>query len=89
MRGFLVCFCSAALGGLVAAGTFGSGPMFRLEAREAADGNSGATAARLPAGQLTPDEAINVSVYERVNRAVVNITTQSFRGDGLPEKRSK
>ncbi len=47
MRGFLVCFCSAALGGL-AAGTFGSGPMFRLEAREAADGNHGGQSVQVP-----------------------------------------
>ena len=29
---------------------------------------------------LTPDEAINVAVYERVNKSVVNITTKSVGG---------
>ncbi len=32
---------------------------------------------------LSAVEAINVSVYEKVNRGVVNITTKSVRGDGF------
>ncbi len=31
--------------------------------------------------QLTPEERINVAVYERVNRSVVNINTRSVRAD--------
>src|SRR5688572_22036775 len=31
---------------------------------------------------LTNEEAVNVAVYENCNRSVVNITTQSLRGDG-------
>ncbi|MCA9045888.1 MAG: hypothetical protein KDA69_16295, partial [Planctomycetaceae bacterium] len=30
---------------------------------------------------LTPDEAVNVAVYERCNRSVVNISTVSIRTD--------
>lgn len=33
--------------------------------------------------ELTPDEVVNVSVYEKCNRSVVNITTQSARGEGF------
>ncbi|MFP6768839.1 MAG: trypsin-like peptidase domain-containing protein [Planctomycetaceae bacterium] len=80
MRGFLTYSCSAVLGGLVAAWFLGPGPIPRLAAREAIEKPA---AARPPVGQLTPDEAVNVSVYERVNRAVANITTQSSRGDGF------
>lgn len=32
---------------------------------------------------LTPEEAINVSVYERIHKSVVNITTRSTRSDSL------
>ncbi|HVW01377.1 MAG TPA: trypsin-like peptidase domain-containing protein [Planctomycetaceae bacterium] len=32
---------------------------------------------------LTPEEAVNVSVYERVNKSVVNITTKSVKAEGL------
>ena len=32
---------------------------------------------------LSPDEAIAVAVYERVNRSVVNITTKTTRGDAF------
>ena len=36
----------------------------------------------LPNG-LTPDEQVNVDVYERVNQSVVNITSKSVRTSGL------
>lgn len=32
---------------------------------------------KLPQEELTPDEEINVSIYERVNKCVVNITTKT------------
>lgn len=32
---------------------------------------------------LTPEEAVNVAVYELVNRSVVNITTRGFRADAF------
>lgn len=40
-----------------------------------------ATFARLYDGDLTPDELVNVYVYENVNRSVVNITTRAGRLD--------
>jgi len=33
--------------------------------------------------QLTPEEQVNIAVYENVNRGVANITTKSVRGDGF------
>lgn len=39
----------------------------------------------IPAGDdLTPEERVNVAVYEAVNRSVVNITTKSVRNEGFP-----
>jgi S1-C subfamily serine protease len=35
------------------------------------------------ADELTPDERVNIAVYENVNRAVVNITTRGVRGEGF------
>jgi S1-C subfamily serine protease len=39
-------------------------------------------AAPLP-DDLTPEERINIAVYEHVNRSVVNITTRSVRNEGF------
>ncbi len=36
---------------------------------------------RLEFDDLTPEERINVSVYENANRAVVHVTTAGYRGD--------
>ena len=36
----------------------------------------------VPGESLTPDEVVNVAVYERANRSVVNISTLSIRPDG-------
>jgi S1-C subfamily serine protease len=42
-----------------------------------------AGAADPPPDELTPDERVNISVYDNVNRAVVNITTRGVRGEGF------
>src|SRR5262245_53666427 len=34
-----------------------------------------------PENSLTPEEQVNVSVYEQVNRSVVNINTKTVRSD--------
>lgn len=36
---------------------------------------------RLPADELTPEERVNIAVYDRVNRGVVNINTKGVRGE--------
>jgi S1-C subfamily serine protease len=59
------------------------------EARFRQPGGAGLTAPANPAGAaplddgLTPDERVNVSVYENVNRSVVNINTKGVRGDSF------
>lgn len=35
------------------------------------------------AGEILPDERVNIDVYESTNRSVVNITTKSLRSDGF------
>jgi len=37
-----------------------------------------------PPGRYTPDELVNIAVYEKANRAVVNIRTQGVRESGFP-----
>ncbi|MHB9048257.1 MAG: S1C family serine protease [Pirellulales bacterium] len=37
-----------------------------------------------PLDDLTPEERINVAVYEKVNRSVVNINTKAVRSDAFP-----
>ncbi len=34
-------------------------------------------------GQFTPEESVNIAVYENVNRSVVNINTKTVRSDGF------
>ncbi len=35
----------------------------------------------LDLAELTPEERVNIAVYEQANRSVVNITTRGYRGD--------
>ncbi|NMC19683.1 MAG: trypsin-like serine protease, partial [Thermogutta sp.] len=37
-----------------------------------------------PPGRYTPDELVNIAVYEKTNRAVVNIRTRGVREGGFP-----
>ncbi len=48
--------------------------------RRSAGTGSGASG---PDDGLTPEERVNIAVYENVNRSVVHITTQGIRGDRL------
>lgn len=36
-----------------------------------------------PVGQYTPEELVNIGVYEKVNKSVVNIRTKSIQGNAL------
>ena len=85
----LLCLLSALLGGLLAIGLYDSPqtesksvaqePVRPLAAVPAAPGASGAD----DYADLTPEERVNVMVYEQVNRSVVNITTRSARTSRL------
>jgi S1-C subfamily serine protease len=62
----------------------------RAAQTEESTGAPARTSTRLPAPvqttsdqSLTPEERINVSVYENVNRSVVNINTKSIRSDSF------
>ncbi|HCD02314.1 MAG TPA: serine protease [Planctomycetaceae bacterium] len=86
MRGFLACFSSAVVGGLVVC-LSGGGPLpglLPLGEAQVADRTPGVVrTAGIDGERLTPDELVNVAVYERVNRAVVHITTRSYRDEGF------
>ncbi len=47
----------------------------------AAGGASVDPADDLDLAELTPEERVNIAVYEQANRSVVNITTRGYRGD--------
>jgi len=65
-----------------------TGPRFPLQPLESQiaipdpGGHSGNASLFLSDG-LTPEERINVAVYERVNKSVANITTKTVKNDGL------
>ena len=96
MKYFLGCFVSALLGLLVAIWIAEPDGSRLAQADEPIDSRGpalrkpGTTADSIsfPANAfnaegLTPEEAVNVVVYERMNKSVVNITTQIPRGDSL------
>ncbi|HIQ19702.1 MAG TPA: PDZ domain-containing protein [Planctomycetes bacterium] len=83
----VLCFVSAVAGGLCAAWLNG-----RLEtARQGMAQDAPAWREGRPAGatatsgtdEFTPEELVNIAVYEKCNRAVVNINTRSIRTDGF------
>ncbi|MEZ6056471.1 MAG: trypsin-like peptidase domain-containing protein [Planctomycetaceae bacterium] len=96
MRGLFVCLASALVGAFLAVMFWQDGGTGQLKAqdRRGGTGHSGAilrtdrssegTRSPIPPGELalmTPDEAVNVAVYEKCNRSVVNISTTSVRYD--------
>jgi S1-C subfamily serine protease len=98
MKYVLGCLCSALLGGVIAASLADSGAAPHVLVAQEFGGERGPAASfprggvtapqrtahttpYLPNG-MTPDEQVNVAVYERVNKSVVNITTK-VRTDGL------
>jgi S1-C subfamily serine protease len=76
------------LGALAALAWREGAPLARLEAQEFGRGlstaaGSGVAPARQPTDDLTPEERVNVSVYENVNRGVVNIDSKGMRTDAF------
>lgn len=96
MRRYFLCCLASAMMGAVAALSLSDGSFAgRLGAQEpgraagftgegalAATGPSAAVT-RLPQDDLTPEERVNVDVYERLNRSVVNIKTEGVRADAF------
>ena len=72
---------------LVAQEPRGPGRLVATPASPAAAAPTVAGATRLPVPhsdeELTPEERINVAVYEKVNRSVVNIKTETVRSDAF------
>jgi S1-C subfamily serine protease len=110
MKYFVVCLCSAILGGVAAIGVWEyrsgqdaiaadnqrSGPGFPGDGTNAGGTSKGAgqpahrevphregTGSPLAPDELSQDELVNISVYDNVNRSVVNITTRGVRAEGL------
>ncbi len=92
----ILCVSSAFLGGLAAVGWHNSpfsAPQTVAQEQSAWSGPVGAPAVPQPVAaapgvaeaasmdSLTPDERVNIFVYQQVNRAVVNINTKGVTGD--------
>ncbi|HVX12132.1 MAG TPA: trypsin-like peptidase domain-containing protein [Pirellulales bacterium] len=88
MKQVLLCAVAAALGACAAIAVTHQRPVPAAEkpAAEKSEGKPAPRAARdlpaaseLPASDFTPDERVNIAVYEQVNRSVVNISTKGVR----------
>ena len=91
-RVIVLCVLSACLGGLAAVGwrltdTQSAAqeptPWPAPEAQPPTATPPAAPGANLPLDSLTPEERVNVLVYQQVNRSVVNINTKAVSGDLL------
>ena len=96
MRYVTACFLSALLGGLMTAWLTDSTLDDRAIAQDRggrrgpgfpparpSDDQPGESEKVFNRDGLTPEEIVNIAVYERTNRGVVNITTKSARVDGF------
>ncbi|MCR4414274.1 MAG: trypsin-like peptidase domain-containing protein [Thermoguttaceae bacterium] len=83
-RTVFLCVASAALGAALSAlisGPFGGETRPGTSQALAAVGPQDAVPNLGDLDELTPEERVNIAVYENVNRSVVNITTRGYRGD--------
>ena len=97
MKYLLGCVCSAIAGGMlavavcehksggaaIAADAPKSGPALPEPAGTRPRAAAAGDPAPLAADELTDDERVNIAVYDRVNRGVVNITTRGERREGF------
>ncbi|HUY32679.1 MAG TPA: trypsin-like peptidase domain-containing protein [Pirellulales bacterium] len=78
-KSLVLCFGSALSGGLLAIFlTEDHGPPIAFAQAAARE-----RAAKVPDDGLTPEEHVNIAVYDNVNRAVVNINTRGVRSGNL------
>ena len=83
-KAFFWCLLSAFLGGIVAQGWQAisvDGQSVAATPVAAPPRSSVAAAGPLAGNRLTPDEQVNVFVYQEMNRSVVNINTRGASGD--------
>jgi S1-C subfamily serine protease len=89
-----LCLLSAILGGALAVWLIEAPPATRRTAAQEPGVVPAGPQAVLPPGQpampaaaapddFTPEERVNIAVYEQANRSVVNITTRSVRNEGF------
>ena len=96
MRLVLGCLCSAVLGSMLTVWLLNAGGSSSVVAQAQAQERGGNPAAMPPVDRirslaarafdqdgLTPEEAINIAVYETANRSVVNITAKSVKTERL------
>ena len=90
MKQWIACFSSAALAALFTAWLISPNSDNRIEAQDRGptfsfprNARSGVDRRLFNQDGLAPDEAVNVAVYDYVNKSVVNITTKSVKVDGL------
>ena len=99
MRYIVGCLCSAVLGGLFTAWLVNPAPSSQAVAQQPEvrplrvpglrDDPLSAKSGLFNADGLTAEEAVNVAVYEKLHKSVVNINTESTRTDFLFETQSE
>ena len=84
-RTIVLCVISAVLGGGLAVGLWHGPSIEPTSAAQEPVPGPGPVVAAPPvppvALEFTPEERVNIAVYENVNRAVVNITTKGYQGE--------
>lgn len=99
MRYVVGCLCSAVTASLITAWLVNPAPSSEaiaqgsdvrpLKIPDVKPGETGETSGLFDKNGLTPEEAINVAVYARLHKSVVNINTESTRTDFLFETQSE
>jgi len=88
-RYLLICVVSAAVGAALSQLGGGHDPTSTVAAQDARRGpvvvvnNAPQNHQAVPVVHLTPEELVNIRVYEEANRGVVNINTKSVRSDNI------
>ncbi|QDT46291.1 Putative serine protease HtrA [Symmachiella dynata] len=79
MKQMTTCLLSAVVGSVLTVGLLQTPSSIAIQAEDQPPllAPRAQQPAKLPREELTPDEEINVSIYERVNKCVVNITTKT------------
>ncbi|WP_339909963.1 S1C family serine protease [Symmachiella dynata] len=79
MKQMTTCLLSAVVGSVLTVGLLQTPSSIAIQAEDQPPllAPRAQQPAKLPQEELTPDEEINVNIYERVNKCVVNITTKT------------
>ncbi len=79
MKQMTTCLLSAVVGSVLTVGLLQTPSSIAIQAEDQPPLRAprAQQPAKIPQEELTPDEEINVNIYERVNKCVVNITTKT------------